>query len=669
MSSNGSYPKHWYGIPIIDWYTYTDSTCKELYRVARAEKTVNGEKEKKFPVWCKDSWGLEGKGIKKTLYALHILAGAKTVFVVEGEKDVHTLCDFGVAATTNPGGASKWDDAYSVLLKNKDVVILPDNDEPGKRHAVQVAKSVKGIARSVKIVELPGLPNKGDITDWLTGRDREAAKKELRQLWKTAPEFDPVSYELNELNELSPSPHSLISSNSFNSLSQVPSWPELGATAFHGVAGEIIRALQPHTESDPAAMLIQFLICYGNVIGRNAHACVESDRHYCNENAVIVGLTSKGRKGTSLGRVRNIISTADPEWEAGHLISGLSTGEGLIWSVRDQITKQTPVREDGNRGKISGYENVIDDPGVADKRFVFQEAEFASTLKIASREGNILSGVIRNAWDTGSLRIQNKNSPVQATGAHISIIGHATKDELLRYLNNSEAGNGFANRFLWVCSQRAQCLPDGGVSFNLDFDTLERIKRAILFGKSAGEIRRVGEARELWSQIYPELSEGKPGLMGAMIARSEAHVLRLSMIYALLDCSHEILTEHLTAALTVWKYCEDSARFIFGSALGDPVADEILQALRSRDRGMTRTEINVHFNRNKSRDQLDRALFVIVQNQLAIRREEQTGGRTAERFIAIRTPVTKETNYTNKVPSNLLVSTEAAEIEREEVSL
>ena len=90
------------------------------------------------------------------------------------------------------------------------------------------------------------------------------------------------------------------------------------------------------------------------------------------------------------------------------------------------------------------------------------EQEFASVLKVAEREGSTLSATIRQAWDSGNLRILNKNSPARATGAHISILGHVTKAELLRYLTSTEAANGFANRFLWVCVRRSKCLPEGG---------------------------------------------------------------------------------------------------------------------------------------------------------------------------------------------------------------
>ena len=123
------------------------------------------------------------------------------------------------------------------------------------------------------------------------------------------------------------------------------------------------------------------------------------------------------------------------------MMSGLSSGEGLIWQARDPIMKSEPVKE---KGRVVDYQEVMVDGGVDDKRVFAVEPEFASTLRVMNREGSILSAVIRQAWDTGNLRTLVKNSPAKATGAHISIMGHITRDELRRYLDRTEAGNGFA---------------------------------------------------------------------------------------------------------------------------------------------------------------------------------------------------------------------------------
>jgi hypothetical protein len=410
-----------------------------------------------------------------------------------------------------------------------------------------------------------------------------------------------------------------------------PEWPKLASEARHGLVGRFVAAIEPHTEADPVAVLLQFLIFFGNVIGRTAHFSVEADRHYLNLFAVLVGESSKGRKGVSLGQSKRLYEAIDPDWADQRIESGLSSGEGLIWAVRDPIEKQERVKK---RGAPPTYETVVADPGVDDKRLVVCEAEFASTLRVLSRDGNTLSPVIRTAWDSGSLSTLTKNSPARATGAHISIVGHVSRPELLRYLTSTEAGNGFGNRFLWSCVRRSKYLPEGGQAHTLDLAPLMReLREAVEHARGMGEISRDDEARETWASVYRDLSEGRPGLLGSMTARAEAQTMRLACVYALLDRSDLVRREHLLAALALWDYCEASARYIFGQALGDPVTDEILRALKAAPHGLTRTEIRDVFGRNKKADDVGRALGLLLEQNLVVFRKEATGGRPTERWF------------------------------------
>jgi hypothetical protein len=160
------------------------------------------------------------------------------------------------------------------------------------------------------------------------------------------------------------------------------------------------------------------------------------------------------------------------------------------------------------------------------------------------------------------------------------------------------------------------------------------LTRALAFAGQVGEMHRDDEARAVWREIYGPLSEGKPGLAGALLARAEAHVLRLAMLYALLDQSPQIRAPHLLAALALWDYSERSVYYVFGDSLGDPVADELLRLLRGSPAGLTRTDISGYFQRNVSADRIGRALGLLLQARLAVRREEPTGGRPSERWFA-----------------------------------
>ena len=305
---------------------------------------------------------------------------------------------------------------------------------------------------------------------------------------------------------------------------------------------------------------------------------------------MLVGQTAKGRKGSSWGQIGRIFERADADWWRERVTSGASSGEGLIWAVRDPIVELVPEKD---KGKIVGHQEQETDAGVNDKRLLDVESEFASVLRVMRRDGNNLSVTIRQAWDRGDLQTLTKNSPARARGAHISIIGHITCEELRRELDVTEAANGFANRFLFACVKRSKALPEGGNLAAEDLDRLgARTTRALRFASSVGEMKRDDAARQLWAQIYEELSDGKPGLFGAVTSRAEAQTMRFACLYALLDLNDHVQRDHLESALALWAYCEQSAHHIFGSALGDPTADEALEALRGAPgRQLTRTEL------------------------------------------------------------------------------
>ena len=255
----------------------------------------------------------------------------------------------------------------------------------------------------------------------------------------------------------------------FRSTAPGEPWPDpLCAEAFHGLAGEVVELIAPHSEADLAALLIQFLVAFGNALGRGPFFEVEGDRHATNLFTLMVGETAKARKGTSWSRIRRLFTLAEEAWVTTRVESGLSSGEGLIWAVRDPVERQERIRE----GNETRYETAVSDPGVEDKRLLVLEEEFASTLRVMAREGNTLSPILRRAWDDGNLSSLVKNNPCRASGALISIIGHITAHELRQYLDRTEAANGFANRFLFVCVRRSKLLPEGGCLSDSDLAPL-----------------------------------------------------------------------------------------------------------------------------------------------------------------------------------------------------
>jgi hypothetical protein len=404
-------------------------------------------------------------------------------------------------------------------------------------------------------------------------------------------------------------------------------WPEpLTEAAFYGIAGDYVRLVEPASEADTAALLLQFLVAAGSVIGHKPYYLTEDTPHYVNFYTVLVGLSSKSRKGTSWGRVKRLFSTIAEDWGAECVSSGLSSGEGLIEAVRDPSG-------DGDDA----------DTGVTDKRLLVCQGEFCSVLQSMERSGNTLSMVLRDAWDGENLRtMTRKNNALRATGAHISMIGHITRDELRAALTETDKANGFANRILWACIARSKELPDGGeIDWGRWSEMTSRVGAAVKFAAKVERIQRSADAKEIWRGVYHDLSASQPGMFGAVTSRSEAQVLRLSCLYALLDSSATVEAEHMQAGLAIWRYCEESARYIFGDSLGDPVADAIMAALKESSEGLTRTQLSDLFGRNKSAGRIGVAITALTERGLVGSRKEQTEGRSAEVWFAVAS--TKET--------------------------
>jgi hypothetical protein len=390
-------------------------------------------------------------------------------------------------------------------------------------------------------------------------------------------------------------------------------WPaEPDAAVFHGPAGEFVLRTDPHTESHPMALLSQFLVAFGTATGRNAYYAVEASRHYANEFIVLVGPSSKGRKGSSWDHVEALLRDVDEHFVEHCIASGMSSGEGLIAEVADPADDQLPV---------------------TDRRKLVVESEFAQVMKVLAREGNTLSPVVRNAWDGKTLQTMVRNAPLRASETHIGIVGHITKEELLRHLNGTELANGFFNRFMVIAVQRSKKLPFGGALRHEDLnDVRAQVAAALLFAaKQAEPLAFDAEAREKWIAVYDELSDGHPGMWGAATARAEAHTVRLALLYALLDCAPAIRVEHLDAALAFWAYASESAHWVFGDSLGDPTADEIWEMAKTSPQGITRSQVSDLFSRNKKAREIDRALTALVEAGRLERGEHRTGavGRPA----------------------------------------
>ena len=392
-------------------------------------------------------------------------------------------------------------------------------------------------------------------------------------------------------------------------------WPALPAPAvYHELLGEIVGTIAPHTEADPVAILTQLLVSFGAAAGRGAYFQVEATRHHGNEFMCLVGDSARGRKGSSWDHVRRLIIDADPSLEL-RILTGLSSGEGVIWAVRDPTSQ---------------------DPGISDQRLLVIEPEFASVLKASSREISTLSPTLRSGWDGRPLAILTRTAPARASTAHIAVIGHITQHELRRYATSLELANGFINRVLLIACRRQRLLPDGGDPDPLAETGLDRLLAAALrHARTAGQVRLDPDARELWHHAYRKLAtEQHDGIIGQITARAEAHIIRLALLYALADDQRQIDAKHLTAALALQDYAARSAAWALTGATGQPLAEQIHTTLRAHPGGLTRSQISQALNHNQPAGQIDHALHALHTAGRVTTAQIPTGGRPAQLWIA-----------------------------------
>lgn len=372
--------------------------------------------------------------------------------------------------------------------------------------------------------------------------------------------------------------------NAGHGIEQVSGRPPIHQAMFHGLAGTIVEASQPYTEAHPVAVLASVLVTFGVVIGARPRFSFGTEEAFTNEFAVLAGETSKARKGTSWKVIEKILEKADPNFVEEHIIDGLASGEGLVSRIRD------------GRGV---------DPGVSDKRLLVQEQELTDVLRKIKRDGNTLQENLCKVFDhRRKIENNSKGRPESVTGAHIGILAHCTIERLRKTFDEGLAHQGFGNRFLYLAVSRARILPyPESMPENKISELADEFRKAVEFGKGVDHMSWSLDAERARDDWYRG-ADDKPGLVGVLLARGEAHVPRLAMIYALLDCSAVIGLEHFNAALALWDYAVQSVEHIFGNAQTDSTEDRLVRWITDEHWPLTKTYISKKFNNHVSGPEL-----------------------------------------------------------------
>ena len=411
-----------------------------------------------------------------------------------------------------------------------------------------------------------------------------------------------------------------------------PGLPTADPRMLHGYLGDVVRVLDPTTEADPVGVYVTLLATFG--------ACL-SPRQYTFAGArqtprlwpLLIGPTGSGRKGTTWSVVREFFNDARGDHFLRHNLvhGGLSTGEGLVGLVRDRPDE---VERPG-KGRV---EQPSSWDRYDDKRRLIVEPEFARLLATSRRDGNTLSPLLRAAWETGDLNVVTRTDPLVATGAHIVLVGHVTARELRAKVTDSDIGGGLLNRFMPFLVRQSKDLPlepDG------DADTRSRLAAEWPHRVNAAHrrnyVRRSPEGDALWrDHLYgalkvPEAEE--ESVVGELLVRGHAYVMRVALLLALIDDSPSIGPEHLLAAAALWSYSSACTRAVWaGTGEGD--ADKLARHLAAAaDEGVTRSQASRLFSGHRSSDDIDKLLEGLVAEGRAKETTRSTGGRPAKVYV------------------------------------
>ena len=539
-------------------YDYKDSNGRLLYQVLRYE---NKEFRQRVPNGNTWTWSLNG--VKRVPYMLPDIIESDSdtpIFVVEGEKDVHTLRARGILATTNSGGARwDWPEDWKVYFEGRKVILIPDTDEPGLEHMDQVGKLLSSVADVFTI----RLQKVKDITDWFIAHP-DPNLEEFNALVEAATPFGETSLKISE-----PPPEF--------------EWPV--APVWDGLLGRINKLVDPHTESDPIALFMELMAMFGCAMNTAPHFNIKKSKQRGNLHLCIVGKTSDGRKGTAHDIAVDLFRQVNEEFITKRMTTSMATGEGLIHFIRDPTM---------------GKDGQVIDPGSPDKRVLIVDAEFAATTLIQlQRTGNTLAGILRYAWDNPpSLSINTKHSSETTTDPHVSLIGHATPMELMQNLRASDIAAGSANRILWFMVRKSKTLDNP--EMNLPEEQLRplilEMQQALRFAWSVGEVKLSEKAHATWAKIRRDFDiDDDNGQLVHFLNRAMPQIGRMALILALLDQCRTIEPRHLEQAAGLFAYARKSVEYFLQSdgVYFSGEEAKLFNLLQDEEEGVSQREIQM----------------------------------------------------------------------------
>lgn len=535
-------------------------------------------------------WHMKEPHKPRPIYSLAKLGDdlSVPVLLVEGAKTADAaqarFPDYKVTTTSGGAGVPRLSDFTP--LKDRSVIIWPDNDKAGLEYAEKSAKILREVgAKSVAQVQVPNhFPAKWDLADEVPDRTVDDDADVLRTLLECA-----VVVHDNKWHE------SLLVPEEGASFSNVPDIDP----KHYGSAGEIVAKIFPFTEAGFLPLLVQLLIFTAHVVGRKPHWSLSGPKHFLNQFVILLGPTSTGRKGTSTAVIKSIFQQIYPDFCDKHILRGLNSGEGLIHHMKE--SNASCEASLGSERCFNGRSCII------------IEEEFVNVFKVSRRDSNTLTGNLRNLWDGTTLQTLVRNNPAIARDPFGSLIAHITLQEFKDHLDLSDIRNGVLNRFIFLNSQMSKFLPFGG---SMPEAILASIRQQLIeiidFSRKIGEMSFTSHGVSCWEDIYLRSFSAGDTDLADITARQIPILRRLACSFALFDRQQHVDVPHIEAALRITEHSSEVCNQFLNDLPNKhhkAAKWKLLVAIKSSNGGLTRDQILKDvFQKNKDAASIQRLL-------------------------------------------------------------
>ncbi|HHT9107118.1 MAG TPA: CHC2 zinc finger domain-containing protein [Candidatus Wunengus sp. YC63] len=531
---------------VVATFRYFDYEGKLLYIKERIEPGRNGRsKEFIFKHQEGDRWGL-GRGCDPVLYNLPQVAKSKCCSIAEGESKADLLTKWGFVATCFDSGANSpiKDKDIQILGSKEEMFIFPDNDKPGKEHAIKRANVLYGKGRRLKVVELPGLKEGEDIIDWakIPGND----KAKLLEIIKNTPEWIPI----NSVNEADILPKEV------NEEYEAEESLVFPASAWRGVFGDYREAMEGTTWASDVTHFVTLWAVSATIFRRRVKLSYGMDLY---PNVYLVYFGNTGDKKTTATTKSNLLLHDNPNVK---VLQGIGSGEGLTDWLK---TEDTPT-----------------------SHFLYL-SELSELLQKGKWEGATLKTVLTQIYDCPSVyEAPFRKNPIKIVEPTLTLLACTTPTWFWKDMTELDIHGGFANRICYFTGVPNEpiarpCKP------NMELLNKVRIHIADSLPDCTLELDFDPESAKLWDEFYIKwVKEDWEPLVKEAVKRVDGYILKLAMVYAVLEGTVPYITcDQLTSAIQVGYYAAKcTEKLITQHRIKSKTVrleDRIIEELKKRD--------------------------------------------------------------------------------------